>query len=125
MTKKVSNEELIAAMMQHGTIKAAANAAGISPRTIYDRMQEPEFIKLYENAKSEIIRDALFNLNGKLANAIETEAEIMNDRSGETPQAVRLQAAQAIINHAAKFAERLNANETKAAETNQMMMTMF
>ena len=37
-TKAVSNEEIIAALLQHGTVREAAEAAGTTPRTIYDRM---------------------------------------------------------------------------------------
>ena len=42
-TKAVSNEEIIAALLQHGTVKDAAAAAGTTPRTIYDRMNDREF----------------------------------------------------------------------------------
>ena len=34
----VSDEEIIAALINNGTIRAAAAAAGIAERTIYDRM---------------------------------------------------------------------------------------
>ena len=33
-TKTVSNEEIIAALLQHGTMKDAAAAAGTTPRTL-------------------------------------------------------------------------------------------
>ena len=33
--KEVSDEEIIAALVQNGTVKDAAAVAGISPRTIY------------------------------------------------------------------------------------------
>ena len=112
-TKAVSNEEIIAALLQHGTVREAAEAAGTTPRTIYDRMNNDyEFRGQYAEAKSSLVRKAVFSINEKLADAIEAVSDIMNDP--DTNAAVRLQAAQTIINNAAKFAERLNKDESHA-----------
>lgn len=117
-TKTVSNEEIIAALLQHGTMKDAAAAAGTTPRTIYDRMNDREFRAEYMEAKNDIIRKAVFSINEKLSAAIDAVADIMNDKDNNP--AVRLQAAQTILNNAGKFAQRLthdeyqSRNETKS-----------
>ena len=116
----VSNEEIIAALLQHGTIKAAADAVGVGMRTIYDRMNEREFRAEYAQAKNDIVRQAVFSINGKLAQAIEAVADIMTDK--EVNPATRLQAAQTIINNAGKFAERLTKDETAARVEGQTGM---
>ena len=108
-TKAISNEEIIAALLQHGTIKDAAAAAGTTPRTIYDRMNDREFRAEYMEAKNDIIRKAVFTINEKLSAAIDAVAEIMTDKDNNP--AVRLQAAQTILNNAGKFAERLTHDE--------------
>lgn len=108
-TKAISNEEIIAALLQHGTVKEAAEAAGTTPRTIYDRMKDRAFRAEYMEAKNDIIRKAVYSINAKLSEAIEAVAAIMNDT--DTNPAVRLQAAQTIINNAAKMAERLTKDE--------------
>lgn len=113
-TKAVSDERIIAALLQHGTVKAAAEAAGIAPRTVYDRMTAREFRAAYMDAKNEIVRAAVFSINQKLSEAIETIAEIMTDK--ESPPAVRLQAAKAIIENAGKFSERLDRDESTSRE---------
>lgn len=105
----VSNEEIIAAILQHSTIKAAAAAVGISTRSIYDRMEERAFRSEYMAAKDDIIRGAVFNINRKLSQAVDTVAEIMEDKDNNP--AIRLQAAQTIIKNAAAFAERLTKDE--------------
>lgn len=111
--KSVSNEIIIASLLQHGTIKEAAEAAGIAPRTLYDRLNgEREFRALYAHAKAEILRKALTQINGSLSAAIEAINEIMTDP--ENNAAVRLQAAQTLLNIAAKFSDRLNMAETTA-----------
>ncbi len=107
--KAISDEEIIAAILQHGTLKEAAQAVGITPRAIYDRMEDRDFRSLYMNAKDDIIRGAVFSINQKLGQAVETVAEIMQDK--EANPAIRLQAAQTIINNAGKCAERLSRDE--------------
>lgn len=113
-TKAVSNEEIIAALIQHGTVKEAAKAAGTTPRTIYDRMREKDFSVEYMRAKSDIIRKAVFTIDEKLSEAINTISDLMQDK--ETPPAIRLQAAQTILNNAEKFSSRLAVSEKQAID---------
>lgn len=108
--KAICDEEIIAALLQHGTIKEAADTIGTSPRMIYDRMRSSEFRALYQSAKADIIRVAAISINSKLSDAINAVSEIMNNT--EVNAAVRLQAAQTIINNAGKFADRLAQDET-------------
>ena len=112
---KCTDEQIIAALLQHGTIKDAAQACGISPRTIYDRMDNREFRAQYMEQKNDILREAVYSINKKLSAAIDSVSEIMTDKS--VNPAVRLQAAQVIINNAGKFADRLTNDETASRET--------
>lgn len=105
----ISNEEIIAALIQHGTIKAAAHAIGTTSRTLYGRMSQPEFRAEYMEAKNDLLRQAVCGFNSKLSAAVETIAEIMTDK--EVKPAVRLQAAQTIINSLERFTQRLTADE--------------
>ena len=106
----VSDEQLIAALLNSRTLKTAAAAAGISERALYDRMNKREFQALYKAAKADLIRAAVFDMNNKLQEAIDTVAEIMTDQDNNP--AIRLQAAQTILNNAAKFSQRLQAEES-------------
>ena len=108
--KAVSDEQIIAALLNSGTIKAAAAAAGVSERTVYDRMANGEFQALYKAAKADLIRAAVLSLNGKVQAAIDTIADVMNNEQNNP--ATRLQAAQTILNSAARFAQRLQADES-------------
>lgn len=115
----ISDEQIIAALIQHGTIKEAATAISITPRAVYDRMKQKQFMADYMQAKNEILRLAVYNINARLSEAIDTVAEIMNDPSNKPT--VRLQAAQTIINNANKFMQRLAADEKSTAEAAQSM----
>lgn len=111
--RAVSDEQIIAALLHNGTIRAAAAAAGISERSIYDRMNSGEFQALYRAAKADLIRAAVFSLSSQLQAAISTVVEIMQDR--ENNPATRLQAAQTILNNAGRFAQRLQEDENETA----------
>ncbi len=119
--KAVSDEQIIAALFSNGTIKAAAAAVGISERSIYDRMNEGDFIALYKSAKADLIRGAVVSLNNQIQTAVNVVADIMNDSNNNA--AVRLQAAQTILNNAGKFAQRLATEEQSV--TSQIDNNMF
>lgn len=103
--KTITDEQIIAALLSSGTIKKAAAAVGLSERAIYDRMNTGDFQALYKAAKADVIRSAVFGITSKLQEAIDTTAEIMGDPANNP--AIRLQAAQTILNSAGKFTQRL------------------
>lgn len=105
----VSDEEIAAAIIQTGSQRAAAKLLNISEKTIYNRLSNQNFRAVYGNAKNEILRTAVNSLNEKLADAISTTAEIMNDKTA-APQ-IRLQAARTIMDNAAKFTDTLTKSE--------------
>ena len=111
--KAISNQQIISALLEHGTINKAASAVGVSPPTIYPRMQEREFKGEYAQTKTDIRRQAVFSFNERLAEAIEVVADIMTDK--EIAPCTRLQAAQTIIKNADVFSERLYVDERRAA----------
>ena len=106
---KVSDEQIVAALLANGTLKSTAAVLGISERTIYDRMKDGDFQALYKSAKADLIRAAVFHINAQLQEAIDVVVSIMHDDA--TNAAVRLQAAQTILNNAGKFAQRLQNDE--------------
>lgn len=117
MTQKkknaISDEQIIAALLSNGTIKAAAAAVGLSERAIYDRMNDGEFKALYRAAKADLIRAAVFHINGQLQEAIDTVVAVMKNEDNNP--AIRLQAAQTILNNAGKFAQRLQKDENSVS----------
>ena len=120
-SKAVSDEELVVALMDHGTIKEAAQAVGLAERTVYERMTKSDFQAAYRAAKNDLIRAAVVNLNKRIQSAVDVVVDIMEDT--ETNPATRLQAAQTILSNAAKFSTRLQADE--AAVVSQREMDKF
>ena len=121
LKKRNTDEAIISALIENGSIKAAADRLGCTVRTIYERMKKPGFKNLYAQAKAEILKTATAKLQGNLTGAIDTLAAIMKDE--ETAKQTRANCAVAILQYAAKFTEttdiieRLEALED-AQETN-------
>ena len=115
MARAISDEEIIAALLSCRTIKEAAAACGLSERAIYDRMNGPDFTLLDQEARADIVRGTVVSVREHLQAAIDTVAEIMADQ--ENNPAVRLQAAQTIINTQGKFLTGLQAAEREADTT--------
>jgi len=109
-----SDEVLVAALIEHGTIRDAAKAVNIGERTFYDRMKSPEFQIMYDAAKADIMRAAVLNISKHLQTAVDTIAEILQDK--DINPATRLQAAQTILNHAGKLQERLADQDKRATK---------
>lgn len=103
--QKYSDEAIVAAILQAGTICEAAKTLGVSPRMVYDRMQNQNFCSLYTQAKADILREAVSNINRRISKAVDVIAEVMDDADNNA--AIRLQAANAILTHAGKLNERL------------------
>lgn len=118
--KKVSDEALLTALMEHGTIKSASAAIGLAPRTIYDRMHEREFRVMYEAARADVLRGAVSSLNGRIEKAVSTIEDIMDDT--EAAAAVRLQAAGAILANVEKFSGRLTEAEAGLRPTKELSL---
>ena len=110
----VSDEEIIAALLQSGTIAQAAELTGIGQRTIYDRMGDRDFRAAYNAAKSDIVRTATLTMNRKLSAAVDVIMGIMEDK--DNAAAVRLQAAKMLIDNAARFGDRLAQIENTASD---------
>lgn len=109
----VSDEQIIAAILQTGSTAQAAEALGITAKTIYTRRTTDTFKALWYAAKADILRGATMNVNKTVARAVDTIAEIMNDTSANP--AVRLQAAGMILKNAGELQRSLTGLEQQAA----------
>lgn len=121
--KAVSDEEIIAALLQNGSMAEAAQAVGISPRTVYDRMGTSDFKAAYNAAKSDIVRTAVLQLNSSLSAAIAVVSDVMNNT--ENNAGTRLQAAKMILEYAAKFTDRLAAADKETANCSDSLFDYF
>ncbi len=116
-------EEAIAALLTQRNIDEAAKSIGIAPNTLLKWMKQPEFQAAYREARRAAYGQAVARLQQGTSAAATTLLKTMIDPN--TPASVRLRAAEAIFNHAAKATEiedieaRVSALEAAAGERNQ------
>ena len=109
----VSDEEIIVALLNSGSIVQAAEQTGIATRTLYNRMNSRDFKAAYSAARSDIVRAATLDMNKALSEAVRVITDIMKDDKASA--GTRLQAAKLLIENAAKFADRLAAADQQTA----------
>ena len=96
-------EEAIAALLTHRNIEEAAGAAGIGARTLLRWLKIPEFQTAYRQARRDAFGQAVARLQQATSAAATTLLKTMIEPA--TPASVRVRAAEAIFNHAAKAIE--------------------
>jgi hypothetical protein len=96
-------EEAIAALLTQRNIEEAAGAVGISAKTLLRWMKEPEFDAAYRKARRAAFSQSVARLQQGTSAAAATLLKTMIDPN--TPASVRVRAAEAIFNHAAKAIE--------------------
>ena len=120
-TERINDQQILAALIASGSIRAAAKSAGVAESTIRNRMADPDFRAKYDAMRGELLQEAAQGLTARLESATATMAEIMED--GQNPASVRVSAADAVLRHALRYVEaadilrRLDALE--AAQENE------
>jgi hypothetical protein len=100
----VTNEEIIAALLQSPTVKEAAKSCGMDYTVIYDRLKEPAFKEQYQAARQEVIQQAITYVQSVTAAAIKRLHDIMNDP--EVAPQIQVNAAESILRNSLKLTEQ-------------------
>ena len=96
-------EEAIAALLNHRNLEEAANAVGVSVKTLLRWVKLPEFAAGYREARRAAVSQANARLQQATGAASAAVLRLMVDPNA--PAAVRLRAAECVLNHAAKAIE--------------------
>jgi transposase-like protein len=96
-------EEAIAALLTQRNIDEAAKAIGVAPNTLLKWMKLPEFQASYREARRAPFGQAVARLQQGTSAAATTLLKALVDPG--TPASVKVRAAEAIFNHAAKAIE--------------------
>lgn len=93
-----SKEQVIAALLENPTLTAAAEAAGVSRRTVYNYLSDADFAEAFRQQRiaQAIAREE--QLSKERAEALRVVREIMFDT--REPGAVRLKAAAKLLEEA-------------------------
>ena len=101
--RQPGDELLLSALAAGGPIEQAAQAAGVSVRTVYRRLADPGFRSRLGAARDELIVSAIGALATIAAEAITTLHSLLSCEEAR----VRLGAAKAILDHTLRLREAL------------------
>src|SRR5262245_55086565 len=110
--RRKANHVLLMALACGASIEAAANKAGVSPATVYRRLQDPEFQKELQRLRSDMVERTASTLTAASCEAVKSLVDLLKD-SG--PASVRLGAARAVIDLAIKMREMVELEQRVAA----------
>ncbi len=96
-------EEAIAALLTQRNLEEAARSIGVAPNTLLKWQKLPEFETAYRDARKASYRQAVARLQQGTSAAATTLLKTLIDPG--TPASVKVRAAEAIFNHAAKAIE--------------------
>ena len=96
-------KRVVAALLTAPSKAAAAEAAGVTVRTVQNYLSDPAFREEYQSALEDVVMDAAKQAKQSLSPALSTLREITEDR-GEDAQA-RIGAARAILTSGLKLIE--------------------
>ena len=103
MAERKSDEAIISALCNAGSVKAASRECGISPVTIYRRLQDDAFRQKLDAVRDDAMKEASARLSGRLTAAVDALAEIMSDK--DTAQQTRANCAAQILSYGLRFTE--------------------
>jgi transposase-like protein len=96
-------EEAVAALLTQRNIEEAARSIGVAPNTLLNWQKLPEFQAAYREARRAAFGQSIARLQQGTSAAATTLLKTMIDSN--TPASVKVRAAEAIFNHAAKAIE--------------------
>ena len=103
---------LVAALAGGATYGEAGKKADVSERTVRRRMDDPAFKRRVDEARAEMLAQAMGRLSLACTGAATTLALLLGK---DNPPAVRLGAARAILDAALRWREQLDIAERLAA----------
>lgn len=92
--RAVSEEAAILALIETGSITAAAEAVGLQRKTLGRWLRTPAFAEQYAQAKREFLLAGLGALNGLLSRSAQAISDALSDP--DATHAVRLKAAELV-----------------------------
>ena len=98
-----NKEKAIAALLLKPSIPAAAKDVGVGERTLWRWLKDKNFKKAYKEARREVVRQAIAQVQAGLSKAVKTLKNIIDDENA-SPSA-RVSAAKTMIDMGLKAVE--------------------
>ena len=103
--------QAISALLMHPTIERAAQAVGVTDRTLWRWLQEPDFATAYQRARNEVLTQSLSLMHKATGTAVATL--IRNLKCGNP--SVEVRAAIGLLDQTYKGREHLETEDRLSA----------
>jgi hypothetical protein len=100
--QKKAEDKLLLALTCGATVDTAAREAGVSPRTVYRRLEDPAFCRRLQTLRADIVQRTAGTLTAAGAEAVRTLLELL--KSGVAPN-TRLGAARTVLESGMRLRE--------------------
>lgn len=114
LTRK--QQDAIVALLSTRSVEEAARTCNTPPRTLFRWLRERDFAAAYREAKRDAFGQSIARLHHMTSAAVSTLGKVMLDAA--TPPAVKVRAADSILNHT-KNAIETEDIEARLAELEQ------
>ena len=112
-SNKAAEQALLAALAIGATVENAARKAGISERTAYRRLADPDFQARVDQMRRENLARTAGMLSGAALGSVKTLVDLAQDVS--VPASVRRGAARDVLEMAVKYRESAEMEQRLAA----------
>jgi len=103
ISKNSKADNILQALLAHHTVRAAAEAAGVSERTVYDYLKNPAFKSRYDAARDDVVRGVSNYIREQMTEAVKIAVEIMSN--AESKEFVRLSAVRLMLDYGMRIIE--------------------
>lgn len=103
---RVTDNQLISALLSSATIKQASESVGLSEQSVYSRLRKPDFRAQLQNARDnqfQVISSKLEDANFK---ALDTLINILDD--SEVSAGIKVKASQTLLDLSLKNREQID-----------------
>lgn len=98
-----NQQRALQALLTQPNKKAAAEAAGITPRTMTSYLADPDFQKEYKKAFGQLVQDATRQAQQSLSPALSALLDIVKDE--EENSSARIAAARSLLEYGLRLTE--------------------
>jgi transposase-like protein len=109
--RKKAEEALLLALACGASVEQAARQCGLSSRTVYRRLAEPDFRRRLQALRCDMVSRTAGTLTAAASEAVRTLLEILRSAA---PPAVRLAAARAVLELGVKLRDAADLEERLA-----------
>ena len=103
MSKTIINDDaILAALLTSDTRKEAAEKAGVSERTLYNKMNNVDFNLKYAKARKNLVNKAAFQIQRALSTSISELRKIVENGAKDSD---RISAARTLLEYGLSYTE--------------------